>query len=82
MLATFARLAGLGAYGAGAGLVAAYAGFVFLTMPGKTGGTDATNAAIMWIAGAGLTFALVVVHVMLGRRLLRLSRGDSTRHPL
>lgn len=82
MLATIARFAGLGAFGACAGLVALYAGFVFLTLPGRSSGIDATSAAVVWIAGAGLTFALVVVHVMFGRRLLRLSEGTSRRHEL
>lgn len=82
MLATFARLAGLGAFGACGGLLALYVAFILFTLPGGTDGMDATTTVVSWIAGAGLTFALIVVHVMLGRRLLRLAQGESTRHPL
>lgn len=82
MLATFARFAALGAFGACGGLLALYAGFVYLTMPGKSGGMDMTSAIVMWIALAGVTFALIVVHVMIGRRLLLLADGPKLRRPL
>ena len=82
MLTTIARLAGLGAFGACAGMVVAYAGFVFLTMPGKFGGMDMTSAVVLWIAVAGVTVALIAVHVMIGRRLLLLADGPKRRRPL
>ena len=82
MFTTLARLAGLGAFGACAGFVALYAGFVYFTLPGKSGGMDMTSAVVLWIAVAGVTFALIVVHVMIGRRLLLLADGPKRRRPL
>lgn len=78
----FAKLAGLGAFGAGAGLLALFAFLVFLTRPMRTGGIDTTNAIVTWIALGGLFVALILVHVMLGRRLLVLARGADLQHPL
>jgi hypothetical protein len=71
----FAKLAGLGAYGACAGLVAVYAGVVFLTRPLALNGLDRTNAAVAWIAVGGLTLALIIVHVVIARQLLKYADG-------
>ena len=78
-----ARLAGLGAFGACAGLLALYLLLVFATRPARSGGIDAINAAVVWIALGGLFAALIIVHVAIGRQLLRLaSGGPHARHPL
>ena len=77
-----ARLAGLGAFGACAGLLALYLLLVFVTRPARTGGIDIVNAAVAWIALGGLFLALIAVHVVIGRQLLRLSQGAERRHPL
>jgi membrane associated rhomboid family serine protease len=77
-----ARLAGLGAFGACAGLLALYALLVFLTRPATRGGIDMINAVVAWISLGGLFAALIIVHVVIGLRLLRLSQGAQTRHPL
>lgn len=82
MFAKFARLAGLGAFGACGGILALYAGVVFITLPTRTTGIDPTSAAVVWIAGAGLTIALIVLHVVIGRQLLLLSDGPKRRQPL
>lgn len=76
-----ARLAGLGAFGACAGLLALYLLLVFVARPTRTGGIDTVNAAVAWIALGGLFLALIGVHIVIGRQLMLLSRGDS-RHPL
>ena len=76
-----AKLAGLGAFGACAGLLALYLGLVVITRPGRLSGIDPTNAAVTWIALGGLIAALIVVHVAIGKQLLRLARGD-VKHPL
>jgi hypothetical protein len=78
----FAKLAGLGAFGAVAGLLAAYLGLVFLTRPGRLGGIDSTNAIVAWISLGGVFVALIILHVAIGRQLLRLAQGADVRHPL
>jgi len=77
-----AKLAGLGALGACAGLLALYALLVFITRPARLGGIDGINAAVAWISLGGLFAALIIVHVVLGKQLLRLARGADIRYPL
>jgi hypothetical protein len=67
-----AKLAGLGAFGACAGLLAAYLGLIFLTRP----------MAVAWIALGGLILALIAVHVAIGKQLLLLAKGKDVKHPL
>jgi hypothetical protein len=78
----YAKLAGLGAFGAGAGLLALFALLVFLTRPARLGGIDITNAIVTWISLGGLFVALILVHVLIGKRLLLLAKGQDVRHPL
>src|SRR5207237_9260933 len=77
-----ARLAGLGAFGACAGLLALYLLLVYVTRPSARGGIDAVNATVAWIALGGLVAALIVAHVMIGNQLLRLAQRGHLRHPL
>lgn len=77
-----AKLAGLGAFGACAGMLAAYIGLIFLTRPEARGGIDSVNASVAWIALGGLIFALIVVHVAIGKQLLLLAKGEELKHPL
>jgi hypothetical protein len=77
-----AKLAGLGAFAACAGLLALYAGLVFITRPTRFAGIDTTNALVTWISLAGVIAALIVVHVVIGRQLLRLAKGADLKHPL
>jgi hypothetical protein len=77
-----ARLAGLGAFGACAGLLAVYLLLVYVSLPSNRGGIDLVNAAVGWIALGGLFAALIIVHVVIGRQLLRLAEGADVRHPL
>jgi hypothetical protein len=77
-----ARLAGLGAFGACAGLVALYLLIAWISRPTRSGGIDSTLSWIVWIALAGVFAALVIVHVAMGRQLLRLAQGPDVRHPL
>lgn len=74
-----ARLAGLGAYAASVGLLVLAALFVFATRPTRFSGMDPTMRAMTWISVIGVIVALVAVHVMLGRRLLKLARGERER---
>ena len=82
MFEKLARLAGLGAFGACAGFVALFLGLVYLTWPGVTSGIDATNSIVTWISLSGVFGAIIVVHVVIGRELLRLGKGAGVRHPL
>ena len=49
-----ARLAGLGAFGACAGLIALFLLIAWISRPTRTGGIDPTLAWIVWIALAGV----------------------------
>jgi hypothetical protein len=77
-----ARLAGLGAFGASAGLLALFLLLAYVSRPTGTGGMNAATAAVTWISLAGMFVALIAVHVVLGKRLLTLSKGFEVRHPL
>src|SRR4051794_33511100 len=72
-----ARLAGLGAFGAIAAFVALYLLIVFISKPSQYAGLDGTLRFITWFTVAGVILALAGVHVVLGRQLLALARGDS-----
>lgn len=71
-----ARLAGLGAFAACGGIAAVYALFLFVTRPGPTSGLDGTQRFIAWLSVAGVLLALLGVHMLLGRQLLALARGE------
>lgn len=71
-----ARLAGLGALGAGAGLLLVPVLFALVTRPGEFAGMDWPNRALAWLAVAGVMIALALVHVLLGRQLMALARGE------
>ena len=77
-----ARLAGLGAFGASAGMLALFLLLAWVARPIATGGINAVTAWVTWLSLGGLFGALIVVHVVLGRRLLVLSQGWNVRHPL
>ena len=72
-----ARLAGLGAFAACAGIAALFLLFVYGTRPTASAGMDGTQRFISWLAVAGVLLALLGVHLLLGRRLLALSRGEN-----
>jgi hypothetical protein len=74
-----AKLAGLGAFAACGGIAMLYALFVYVTRPGPTAGMDGTQRMIAWLSVAGVLLALLLVHVVLGRQLLALARGESRR---
>jgi hypothetical protein len=71
-----AKLAGLGAFAACAGIAALYLLVVFITRPTSSSGMDGTLRFITWLSVAGVILALIAVHVVFGRQLLALSRGD------
>jgi hypothetical protein len=65
------RQAGLGAFGAAAAIAALFVLFVVLTVPRSGTGMDRTNAFVAWISVGGVALALIVVHVLIGRVLVR-----------
>jgi len=73
-----AKLAGLGAFGACAGIAALYLLVLFGTRPTPDAGMDGTLRFITWLSVGGVLLALLGVHLLLGRRLLALGRGEAT----
>jgi hypothetical protein len=71
-----AKLAGLGAFAACGGIAALYLLFVYGTRPTATAGMDGTLRFIAWLSVAGVILALLGVHVLLGRGLLAIARGE------
>jgi hypothetical protein len=74
-----ARLAGLGALAACGGIAAVYALFLFVTRPSPSSGLDGTERFLAWFTVAGVILALIGVHVVLGRQLLLLAKGEPQR---
>jgi hypothetical protein len=72
----FAKLAGLGAFAACAGIAALFLLFVYGTRPTESAGMDGTTRFLTWLSVAGVLLALLLVHLLLGRRLLSLARGE------
>jgi len=70
------KLAALGAFGAIALFVALYALIVYGSIPRSTGGIDRTQAIVTWLSVGLSVAALAALHVVLGRELLELSRGE------
>lgn len=71
-----AKLAGLGAFAACGGIAALYVLFVFGTRPTASSGMDGTQRFIAWLAVAGVLLALLGVHLLIGRQLIALARGE------
>jgi hypothetical protein len=77
MTANYARLGGLGAFGACAGFVALYALVVYVSRHTATGGMMQTLSVVTWISVGLVVLALIAVHVAIGKELLSLGRGES-----
>jgi hypothetical protein len=71
-----AKLAGLGAFAACGGIAALYLLFVYGTRPAQSAGMDGTLRFIAWLSVAGVLLALLGVHVVIGRQLLAIARGE------
>jgi hypothetical protein len=72
-----AKLAGLGAFGACGGIAALYLLFVYATRPAISSGLDPTLRFLCWFTVAGVLLALLAVHVVFGRQLMALARGEA-----
>jgi hypothetical protein len=73
----YARLAGLGAFGACAGFVAVFALVAYISRHTATGGMMETLSVVTWISVGLVVLALIAVHVAIGKELLSLGRGES-----
>lgn len=76
---TLERIAGLGAFGVCVVLLAIWALVIRITIPGPGavgGGIDITEATVTWVSVGLVILALVAVHVIYGRKLLAMSRGE------
>jgi hypothetical protein len=70
-----ARLAGLGAFGACAAFIALYAYVAYISRHTPLGGMMPALSAIVWISLGLVVLALIALHVVLGKQLLRLAEG-------
>ena len=71
-----ARLAGLGAYGACAGMIGLFALIIFFTRHTPTGGMTTGLAMELWITLAVVFVALIAAHVAIGKQLMLLARDE------
>ena len=69
----------MGAFGACAGIAGLYALFLFITRPTGYAGMDGTLRFISWFSVAGVLLSLLLVHVVFGRQLLALAKGEARR---
>lgn len=74
-----ARMMGLGAFGAVAGMIALLALVIWGTIPRPTTGIDRAHAAVTWISVTVVILALAAAHVVIARQLLLLGKGDVPR---
>jgi len=72
-----ARLAGLGALGACGAFIALYVFVAYLSRHTNTGGMMPALSAVTWISLALVVSALMGVHVLIGRQLIAMSRGEA-----
>lgn len=76
MRTKFAKLAGLGAFGACVGFVALYLLIAYVSRHTTTGGIMPVLSVVTWISVGLVVLALIAVHVAVGRQLLYLDRGE------
>ena len=71
-----ARLAGLGAFGACVAFAALFAYVAYLCMPTPTGGIEIGQSMVVWISLGVVLLALIAIHVVLGKQLMRVADGS------
>ncbi len=72
-----AQLAGLGAFGACAGMLALYALLVFGTRHTPLGGITPVLSSVTWISLGVVFAALIGAHVAVGKQLMAIARGET-----
>ena len=70
-----ARLAGLGAYGACAGMLALFALVIYFTRSAPLGGMTPVLSWVTWLSLAVVFAALIGAHVFIGKQLMHIGRG-------
>jgi hypothetical protein len=76
-----ARLAGLGAYGASAGMLGLFALIMFFTRHTPTGGMTWDLSILLWVALAVVFAALIAAHVAIGNQLLEIGKDRGPTRP-
>lgn len=72
-------MAGLGAYGACVVFVLIFAYVFYISRHTPLGGMMPALSAVTWISLTLVLFALIAVHVVLGRQLLYIGSGKGPR---
>jgi hypothetical protein len=70
-----AKLAGLGAYAACAGMLALFAGIIYLTRSVPQGGLTPGLSYLTWISLAVVFACLIGVHIAIGKQLMHIGKG-------
>jgi cell division protein FtsW (lipid II flippase) len=71
---SFHKAAAFGAFGVCVVLLALYALLITRVLPSQRGASDPTNAWVTVLSVGGLVLALIVVHLVFARKLLRMAR--------
>jgi hypothetical protein len=71
----YAKLAGLGAYGACAGMLALFGLLIFGTRHTLLGGLLPALSYVTWISLAVVFVALIGAHVAIGKQLMHIGKG-------
>jgi hypothetical protein len=71
-----AKLAGLGAFGACAAFLALFAYVAFISRHTATGGMMPALSAVAWISMGLVVLSLIGVHILIGKQLLLLAKGE------
>ncbi len=69
-----AKLAGLGAFGASAGMLALFALIIFMTRSTPLGGMMPALSFLTWISLAVVFVALIAAHVAIGKQLMQIGK--------
>ena len=74
-----AKLMGLGAFGAIAGMIAIYLFVAWLSAPSKTGGMMMSLSVVTWISLGIVILGMIASHVNLALQLLAIAKGKGAK---
>ena len=75
----FARLAGLGAYGACALFIVIFAYVAFISRHTPRGGMMPVLSVVTWISVGLVVISLIAVHIAIAKQLLYIAAGGGPR---
>lgn len=75
----YARLAGLGAFGACGAFVVIYLYVAWLSRHTTTGGIMPVLSVLTWISVGLVVLALIALHVAIGKQLMYIGNGGGSR---